>query len=321
MILKRFIFLLIFSLPLCAAVSPNEFIENFISKKEYGEIYKIDLLIFENKFMDEVDLKEKWKLLDAIILSEGLFSIKDKPTLLVKKPIFKEEVKNNLIQINLEDLNPDSEQIEEIDNIKEESVKSLNFNFFERIAYDKELEEIKNKLDRNADYQVLHSISWYQPLVEKEKSVSIYVENSNDQTKTYGQILIYKDRYLHFDAKLRLSEKTEFPVNKSKVINTSDFNELLKSKSKKDDNNVDNSYWVQTIFSNIKVNIGDFSNWVLNSDNNDSLVDLNYENNLENYYKDLYEINQEIKIEENKYHFIDHPHFGIIVRISALEAN
>ena len=318
MVLKRFIFLLIFSLPLCAAVSPNEFIENFISKKGYGEIFKIDLLIFENKFIDEADLKEKWKLLDPLILSEGLFSIKDKPTLLVKKPIFKEEVKTNFIQINLEDSNPDTSQIEEINNIKEEKVKNLNFNFFERIPYDKELEEIKNKLDRNADYQVLHSISWYQPLVEKKKSVSIYVENSNDQTKAYGQILIYKDRYLHFDAKLRLSKKTESLVNESKIIKTSDFNELLKSKSKKDNNNVNNSYWVQTIFNNIKINIGDFSNWVLNSDNNDSLIDLNYENNLGNYYKDLHEINQEIKMDENQYHFIDHPYFGIIVRISSV---
>ena len=68
----------------------------------------------------------------------------------------------------------------------------------------------------------------------------------------------------------------------------------------------------------IGVNIGDFSNWVLNSDNNDSLIDLNYENNLENYYEDLYEINQEVKIEENQYHFLDHPYFGIIVRISSV---
>ena len=318
MVLKRFIFLLIFSFPLCAAVSPNEFIENFISKKDYGEIFKIDLLIFENKFIDEVDLKEKWKLLDPLILSEGLFSIKDKPTLLVKKPIFKEEVKNNFIQINLENTDQESEKIEEIGNTKEENVKNINFNFFERIPYDKELEELKNKIDRNADYQVLHSISWYQPLVEKEKSVSIYVENSNKQLKTYGQILIYKDRYLHFDAKLRLSEKTESPVNESNIIKTSDFNELLKSKSKRDNINVDDSYWVQTIFNNIKVNIVDLSNWALNSDDNDSLIDLNYENNLENYFKDLYELNQEIKIEENQYHFIDHPYFGIIVRISSV---
>ena len=127
---------------MCAAVSPNEFIENFVNKKNYGEIFKIDLLIFENKFIDEVDLKEKWKQLDHLILSEGLFSIKDKPTLLVKKPTFKEEVKNNFIQINLENLNPDNAQIEEIDNIKEENVKNLNFNFFESFCKIREVPAI-----------------------------------------------------------------------------------------------------------------------------------------------------------------------------------
>ena len=47
-------------------------------------------------------------------------------------------------------------------------------------------------------------------------------------------------------------------------------------------------------------------------------ADLNYEINLENYFEDLYEINQEVKTEENQYHYIDHPYFGIIVRISSV---
>ena len=42
MVLKRFIFLLIFSLPLCAAVSPNEFIENFIETIKYSMPYLKD---------------------------------------------------------------------------------------------------------------------------------------------------------------------------------------------------------------------------------------------------------------------------------------
>ena len=33
----------------------------------------------------------------------------------------------------------------------------------------------------NKDYKVLHSISWYQPLVEKDKSTFIFIENSKDQ--------------------------------------------------------------------------------------------------------------------------------------------
>ena len=318
MLIKRFIILLIFSVPVSSAVSPNDFIDSFINEKNYGEIYKIDFLIFENKFIDEVDLKEKWAPLEPLELSEGLFIIKDKPTLLVKKPIFKKDVDNTFITINVENLEGNNSRIGEDENIKKENVNNLKFNFFERIAYDKELEDIKTKLDKNVDYKVLHSISWYQPLVEKDKSVSIYVENTKEQKKIYGEILIYKDRYLHFDVKLRLSEKTVSPISEAKIVNTTDFNELLKSKSKKNVINEDDSYWVQTIFNNIKINIGDFSNWVLNNDNADSLIDLNNENAKENYHKDLYEIDEEIKIDENEYHFIDHPYFGIIVRISAL---
>ena len=318
MLIKRFIILLIFSFPVSSAVSPNDFIDSFISEKNYGEIYKIDFLIFENKFIDEVDLKEKWDPLEPLELSEGLFIVKDKPTLLVKKPLFKKDVDNTFITINLENLEGSNSRIGEDENIKKENVNNFKFNFFERIAYDKELEDIKNKLDKIVDYKVLHSISWYQPLVEKDKSVSIYVENTKEQKKTYGEILIYKDRYLHFDVKLRLSEKTVSPISEAKIINTTDFNELLKSKSKKDVINEDDSYWVQTIFNNIKINIGDFSNWVLNNDNANSLIDLNNENVKENYHKDLYEIDEKIKIDENEYHFIDHPYFGIIVRISAL---
>ena len=78
---------------------------------------------------------------------------------------------------------------------------------------------------------------------------------------------------------------------------------------------------METIFNNVRVNIGDFSKWILKSEINDLPLDLSPQESLAFKYNDLYEINQEIKIEENKYHFIDHPYFGIIVRISALQVN
>ena len=33
-------------------------------------------------------------------------------------------------------------------------------------------------------------------------------------------------------------------------------------------------------------------------------------------YKDLYEINQQIKMKENSYHYIDHPFFGAVIKVS-----
>ena len=308
------------SFPVYAVVTPNDFIDSYINEGEYREVYKIDLLIFKNEFIEDVDLKEKWKTLEPLDLNQELFIIKDQPTLLVEKPVFKEKNQNNLISLNIENL------IEEVTESEEEITKEkpirVRFNLFERILYEKEFEEVKKKLDKNKEYKVLHSISWYQPLVEKDKSAFIFIENFKDQMKTYGEILIYKDRYLHFEAKLRLSEKTDSLSSESGAIKTINFNDLLNERSKKEEKEVpNNNYWVETIFNNVRVNIGDFSKWILNSEINDSPLDLNPQESSTFKYIDLYEINQEIKIEENKYHFIDHPHFGIIVRISALEAN
>ena len=308
------------SFPVYAVVTPNDFIDSYINEGEYREVYKIDLLIFKNEFIEDVDLKEKWKTLEPLDLNQELFIIKDQPTLLVEKPVFKEKNQNNLISLNIENL------IEEVTESEEEITKEkpirVRFNLFERILYEKEFEEVKKKLDKNKEYKVLHSISWYQPLVEKDKSAFIFIENFKDQMKTYGEILIYKDRYLHFEAKLRLSEKTDSLSSESGAIKTINFNDLLNERSKKEEKEVpNNNYWVETIFNNVRVNIGDFSKWILNSEINDSPLDLNTQESSIFKYIDLYEINQEIKIEEDKYHFIDHPHFGIIVRISALEAN
>jgi hypothetical protein len=319
MVIKKFLFLVL-SFPVYAVVTPNDFIDSYINEGEYGEVYKIDLLIFKNEFIEDVDLKEKWKALEPLDLGQELFMIKDQPTLLIEKPVFKEKNQNNLISLKIENLIEEVTESEE--EVTEEKPNRVRFNLFERILYEKEFEEVKKKLDKNKEYKVLHSISWYQPLVKKDKSAFIFIENFKDQMKTYGEILIYKDRYLHFEAKLRLSEKTDSLSSESAAIKTINFNDLLNERSKKEEKEVpNNNYWMETIFNNVRVNIGDFSKWILNSEIKDSSLDLNPEESLAFKYIDLYEINQEIKIEDKKYHFIDHPYFGIIVRISALKAN
>ena len=320
MVIKNFL-LLVLSFPVYAVVTPNDFIDHYINEGEYGEIYKIDLLIFKNEFIEDVDLKEKWKTLEPLDLSQELFMIKDQPTLLIEKPVFKEKNQNNLISLKIENLIEEVTDNEE--EITEEKPIKVRLNLFERILYEKEFEEVKKKLDKNNEYKVLHSISWYQPLVEKDKSAFIFIENSKDKIKTYGEVLIYKDRYLHFDATLRLSEKTNFLSPEPVVIKTINFNSLLNEKSKEEEKEEvsNNNYWMETIFNNVRVNIGDFSKWILESEINDLPLDPNQQESSAFKYNDLYEINQEIKVEENKYHFIDHPYFGVIVRISSLQAN
>jgi len=315
--LKYFI-LLTLSFPIHGVITPDEFIDNYIKEKEHGDIYKIDLLIYKNQFIEEVDLKEQWKTLEPLNLNEELFMINDQATLLVEKPIFKEKSEDNIITLHINDLIEDLPQNKENVMLEGQVSNHLKFNLFERIPYEKELEKIRKKLDLNRDYKVLHSISWYQPLAKKNESVFIYIENSNVQFKTYGEVLIYKDKYLHFDAKLRLSEITDFVSTESISIKTIDFNKLLTSKFVEEKEDKNNRYWMETIFKNIKVNIGDFSKWILNNDLNSPKLNLGARELIDFQYNDLYEIKQEIKIEDNKYHFIDHPYFGVIIRISSL---
>ena len=319
MLINRVILFLLFSSSLTAVTTPNDFIENFINEEDYGEIYKVDFLIIENQFIEEIDLKEKFATLEPFEFSKELFVIKDRPTLLVNEPVLNEKDQNNFIKIEIE--SSDEEIANEETTTEEDKKRERKINLFERILFEKELTDITRKLKLSKDYRVLHSISWYQPLVEKDKSVSLYVESSIDQVKTYGEILIYKDRYLHFDSKLRLSEKTEKQlIEKTPLkIKIVDFNDSLKLKTTKEETDANDNYWMETIFNNIKINIGNFSDWVFQNDIDRDLLNMNNNQPFEYEYKDLYEINQETKIEENKYHFIDHPFFGVIVRISSLQ--
>ena len=297
MLINRVILFFLFSNSLTAVTTPNDFIENFINEEDYGEIYKVDFLIIENQFIEEIDLKEKFATLEPFEFSKELFVIKDRPTLLVKTPVLNEKDQNDFIKLEIESLD---EEIAKEEPITEEDKKKKKVNLFERIPYEKELTEITRKLKLSKDYRVLHSISWYQPLVEKEKSVSLYVESSIDEVKVYGEILIYKDRYLHFDSKLRLSEKTENQLVEKTLINMVDFNESLKLKTLKEETDVNDNYWMETIFNNIKINISDFSDWVFQNNADIDLLDMNENKSFEYEYKDLYEIDQDTKIEENK---------------------
>ena len=40
---------------------------------------------------------------------------------------------------------------------------------------------------------------------------------------------------------------------------------------------------------------------------------------LPSYYIDRYELNETIKMKENKFYYIDHPYFGVVLKISLWE--
>ena len=74
----------------------------------------------------------------------------------------------------------------------------------------------------------------------------------------------------------------------------------------------ENSYWVDTIFNTVKVNLGNLSNFIIP---NRFIEPVIIEVKDEYEYEDLYEIKKETKLNQDFFNFIDHPYFSILIRV------
>ena len=128
--------------------------------------------------------------------------------------------------------------------------------------------------------------------------------------KVYGEIKVYKERFIHLDSKLRFAiEVNESePSSSSSSSNIFEFQTLLEDredtkKAQKEKNN----YWVDTIFNTVQINLESFSK-IIYEEETKNLDSLNQESAMA--FEDLYEIKKDVKIEDNEFNFIDHPFFS-----------
>ena len=189
--------------------------------------------------------------------------------------------------------------------------------FYEKIIMSSPVKTIVQKLKLSRGYRVLFESSWYQPVFSESNSYPVYIEALDKADKIYGQLNIYKDRYLHSEMTLRFSIKTNEEKFQT-VIKPTDFNDILDSlsieaKKPKDDG----LYWINTILSQIKIRFKPSAS----SNNNLNLIKLDdeIEPKLTAYYMDLYELQEERKMEENEFYYIDHPYFGVLIRLSLVK--
>lgn len=70
------------------SITSDEYLKNYLNNKD-NNLIKIDFLIIQQLSIDKVDLKEEWKELPVLSLSNEMLFIKDKPTTLVSLPDIK----------------------------------------------------------------------------------------------------------------------------------------------------------------------------------------------------------------------------------------
>jgi len=275
-------------------------------------VYRIDLIIFSHTQINEKDKQESFPQLEKFIYSDDLLQLHETPHLLVNREAIKDGLIPNTQVIKSIELNSQLTSI----NIQEEEVEStkpmLPYEYFELID-DKNspTKKFAKRLNTRKNYEVLFEGSWFQPLFNQEISSPIFISNENNFNGIHGELLLYKERFLHSNLKIRLSKRT----NEEQIISTINlynFNSLLKLSK------VNNRF--VSFFKSLGEDVISFSSWifrtkefspVLSSKESYLLVNSNY--------KDLFEINQQTKMKEDTFHYVDHPYFGAVIRVSQWE--
>ena len=291
------------------SITSDEYLKNYLSNKD-NNLIKIDFLIIQHLSIDKVDLKEEWKELPVLSLSNEMLFIKDKPTTLVSLPDTK--ISNHLsipkLNITLDDKKRDQE------NTKPGN-KPEPF-LFERIPFMKEIIKIEDNLNRSKDYRVLYYNSWYQPALNKHMTIPIFIEAFKQEKKVYGEIKIYKERFIHLDAKLRFSKKTNDLEESSKSLKLQNFQTLLDANKETNVNESSNQdYWVDTIFNTVRLNFKYIEELIYSEEEviaEEIIESPNYK------YQDLYEIDKDLKLDINKFNVIDHPYFSVLIKVTEL---
>ena len=308
MLPKLLISLIFISQIINSEISSNDYINHYFKNKENTELLKVDLVIIQNLNIEQVDLKEQWADLNTFNFSKDLLILKEEPTKLVSPPA-SYLGNDSLFKFT------DSASLNTVDqNFKTKALKADPF-LYERIPFEIEMQEIEKNLNRSKDYRVLYYNSWLQPAFKRNKTLPLVINQIKKNKKVYGEIKIYKERFIHLDSRLRFAEEINGIDNDvvSKPSNTFEFQTLLSSKEiLKKPALKENNYWVDTIFNTVQLNIQNLAGGVYQADIED-LSTLVEEPIIS--YKDLYEIKKEIKIEEKGFNFIDHPFFSILIRV------
>ncbi|MBK85582.1 MAG: hypothetical protein CMC86_00070 [Flavobacteriaceae bacterium] len=177
------------------------------------EIYKVEVIVL--KFNDVITNETFDE--DLNFAPDTLNILKEKEILLVPEKF----IDNALSSANLLDLNIDQVEISS-EGTQEKSSEVISI--YEYIDL-KDLDFLIGRFKWRDNIEVLDSVSWYQPLKNKNEYTHHYDEVNNISF----YINLYKSRYLHlslkaFNGKLNSDEKIDEFIDENRRIKNSEIN-------------------------------------------------------------------------------------------------
>ena len=244
---------------------------NLISEEQ---LYLVDLILI--KYLPEFETNEKF--------FQPELDIPENITLLTEFPYPKLEI--NSLPLNLEykfkdlfmsvkieedsDLPiPEDENLTNIDAIPTLEGKKSVFEIDS--AREFSLSAEVSKIARSRDFRVISTKSWFQNIKNKDEAKLIFIDSDFFKgTRIFGFFQLYKERFLHFNSKLYLSELDPSITQEEKFI--------------------------------VGKNIYD----------DEKEFDIFEEKN----QKVLFEVKHSKKFRSGELHYVDHPKFGMLVKLT-----
>lgn len=244
---------------------------NLISEEQ---IYLVDLILI--KYLPDFETNEKF-LPPELDIPENI-------TFLTEFPYPKLEI--NSLPLNLEYKYQDlfmSVKIEEDSDLSFsedetpsdiESIPTLEVNksvFEIDSAREFSLSAEVSKIARSRDFRVISTKSWFQNIKDEDVAELIFIDsNFFKGTRIFGFFQLYKERFLHFNTKLYLSELDPlFTQDERLMVGKNVFNE-------------------------------------------EKELDIYEEKN----QKVLYEVVHSKKFRSGELHYVDHPKFGMLIKLT-----
>jgi hypothetical protein len=280
-------------------------------------IYRVDFIVLKHLEIEEKDKEERWPTLEKLEFNEDLIGLSPVTELLVDLDFLNNNKLKDEHSLNYQVKFKDNSEEILMEDVSNEILTGLPFRFYEKITLSSPIEPINKRLKLSKGYRVLFESSWYQPVFSKSNASPLYVEAIDNEDKIYGLLNIYKDRYLHSEIILRFANMTP-EQNFLTDVKTSNFNDILDSLSEsKNTPNDDGRYWMDTILSQIIIRFEGFRNTKIDIET----VKLNKVPLIEDnkFYKDMYELREERKMEEEELYYIDHPYFGVLIRLTLIK--
>ena len=297
-------------------------IDSFTNDPNLYPIYRVDLLVFSNQLLIKDDNEEQFPELEDFNFSDDLIQLLAYPTFLVRKEsIDKALIPNKqvikLIDIKKKDLSEEKDikqlnelQTSEINGPSVNKTLHLPYEYYELLdKEDAPINKLVNKLELQEEYSVIFSGSWYQPIFNEDLASPVYISKQNNLEGVHGELVLFKERYLHSNISLRLAKETNKQVKDNSELILYNFNKLLKvSKA--------NNRFIK-FFKSINNYDNFFNNFLLRSKvfspiENEKVHD---SSSLKTF-EDKFELKQKTKMKENMFYYIDHPYFGAVLKVS-----